>query len=211
LQVHLSALRQLIVKKLTRHANDVHDAANSSSLSVMPRRRHVVADKQQLAETAMLSKFLYHSIDDTIEDTLQPQMPPPVDVPPTVVCDDPLETTAETTAGLRFGRRIEWRLADDVCLLTNSDMPIFGCGTHPCISLKLRDMHRPINVLTGIDYWLDGLMCQVPEVLMCYHLDGIVKKYELVKTGASCLRAPVCTANVQRTCLTCQTVSSTHN
>jgi len=47
------------------------------------------------------------------------------------------------------------------------------------------DMSRRINVLTGVDYWLDGLMCNVPEVLMCYHLDGIVQKYDMVKTGAS--------------------------
>ena len=25
-------------------------------------------------------------------------------------------------------------------------------------------------------------MLQVPEVLMCYHLDGLVQKYELIKT-----------------------------
>ena len=43
-------------------------------------------------------------------------------------------------------------------------------------------MKKPINILTGLDYWLDNLMCQVPEVVMCYHLDGIVQKYELLKT-----------------------------
>lgn len=61
-------------------------------------------------------------------------------------------------------------------------MPIFGGGTHPCISLRLRDMSKPISVLTGIDYWLDNLMSNVPELVMCYHLNGIVQKYELVKT-----------------------------
>ena len=61
-------------------------------------------------------------------------------------------------------------------------MPIFGGGTHPCISLRLRDVSKPINVLTGIDYWLDNLMSNVPEVVMCYHLKGIVQKYELIKT-----------------------------
>lgn len=61
-------------------------------------------------------------------------------------------------------------------------MPIFGGGTHPCISLRLRDMNKPISVLTGIDYWLDNLMSNVPEVVMCYHLNGIVQKYELIKT-----------------------------
>lgn len=25
-------------------------------------------------------------------------------------------------------------------------------------------------------------MCNVPEVVMCYHLDGLVQKYEIIKT-----------------------------
>lgn len=66
--------------------------------------------------------------------------------------------------------------------VSGTDMPIFGGGTHPCISLRLRDMSKPISVLTGIDYWLDNLMSNVPEVVMCYHLNGIVQKYELIKT-----------------------------
>ena len=41
--------------------------------------------------------------------------------------------------------------------------------------LDYRDMRKPINVLTGLDYWLDNLMCNVPELAMCYHLNGIVK------------------------------------
>jgi len=36
---------------------------------------------------------------------------------------------------------------------------------------------KPINVLTGLDYWLDNLMCNVPEVAMCYHQNGIVQVY----------------------------------
>ena len=35
-------------------------------------------------------------------------------------------------------------------------------------------MDSPINVLTGMDYWLNNLMCNVPEIAMCYHLNGIV-------------------------------------
>jgi hypothetical protein len=67
-------------------------------------------------------------------------------------------------------------------MLIGSNLPIFGDEEHPCVSLRLRDMKKPINVLTGLDYWLDNLMCQVPEVVMCYHLDGIVQQYELIKT-----------------------------
>ena len=38
-----------------------------------------------------------------------------------------------------------------------------------------RDATKPINVLTGLDYWLDNLMCNVPELVMCYHIEGIVQ------------------------------------
>lgn len=49
-------------------------------------------------------------------------------------------------------------------------------------------MQTPINVLTGLDYWLDNLMSNVPEVAMCYHLNGIVQvcrnmKGEVCKVG----------------------------
>ena len=44
-----------------------------------------------------------------------------------------------------------------------------------CVVILHRDMRRPITVLTGLDYWLDNLMCNVPELAMCFHLDGIVQ------------------------------------
>jgi len=43
-------------------------------------------------------------------------------------------------------------------------------------------MKKPINVLRGIDYWFDNLMCNVLEVMMCYHLNDIVQKKEMIKT-----------------------------
>ena len=60
-------------------------------------------------------------------------------------------------------------------------MPIFGDADHPAVSLKLSDAGKPIEILTGMDMWLDNLMCNVPEVVMCYHLNGIVNQYERVK------------------------------
>lgn len=41
--------------------------------------------------------------------------------------------------------------------------------------LVFRDNNKPINVLTGIDYWLDNLICNVPELVMCFHVNGIVQ------------------------------------
>lgn len=43
------------------------------------------------------------------------------------------------------------------------------------VCLFFRDNNKPINILTGIDYWLDNLMCNVPELVMCFHVNGIVQ------------------------------------
>lgn len=80
-----------------------------------------------------------------------------------------------------FQHNILWEF-EDIQMLVGSNLPIFGGGKYPAVSLRLRECGNPINVLTGLDYWLDNLMCNVPEVAMCYHLDGIVQYYDLYKT-----------------------------
>uniref|UniRef100_F6UHR3 Erythroid differentiation-related factor 1 n=1 Tax=Ciona intestinalis TaxID=7719 RepID=F6UHR3_CIOIN len=80
-----------------------------------------------------------------------------------------------------FERTICWSF-EDLQMLLGTNMPIFGGGEYPAVSLRLRDSSKPINVLTGIDYWLDNLICNVPEVVMCFHVNGIVKNYEVIRT-----------------------------
>ncbi|XP_041921399.1 erythroid differentiation-related factor 1 isoform X3 [Alosa sapidissima] len=89
----------------------------------------------------------------------------------------------ESSQGLRndFVRNIMWTF-EDIHMLVGSNMPIFGGGRYPAVSLRLRDNNKPINILTGMDYWLDNLMCNVPELVMCFHVNGIVQKYEMIKT-----------------------------
>ncbi|XP_075699216.1 erythroid differentiation-related factor 1 isoform X2 [Rhinoderma darwinii] len=89
----------------------------------------------------------------------------------------------ENSQGLKndFVRNILWTF-EDIHMLVGSNMPIFGGGRYPAVSLRLRDNNKPINVLTGIDYWLDNLICNVPELVMCFHVNGIVQKYEMIKT-----------------------------
>lgn len=75
-------------------------------------------------------------------------------------------------------------------MLIDSDLPIFGSGEtrRPCISLRLRDARSPpINVLTGLDYWLDNLMSNVPEVAMCYHVNGFVQVKLIMWLGSNCV------------------------
>ncbi|XP_045147320.1 erythroid differentiation-related factor 1 [Echinops telfairi] len=95
----------------------------------------------------------------------------------------PLFNDGESSQGLKndFVRNILWTF-EDIHMLVGSNMPIFGGGRYPAVSLRLRDNNKPINVLTGIDYWLDNLICNVPELVMCFHVNGIVQKYEMIKT-----------------------------
>ncbi|KAL8603667.1 hypothetical protein ACOMHN_017164 [Nucella lapillus] len=80
-----------------------------------------------------------------------------------------------------FRRQMLWTF-EHLRMLIGTDLPVFSVGDHPCVSVRLRESSQPINVVTGLDYWLDNLMCNVPEVAMCYHIDGLVQKYELIKT-----------------------------
>lgn len=153
-------------------------------------KRQPASQNEAIHQKSLLSKFLHHSLltnttsekrDSRNLDFFQsnshiehgPLLPDPnieENVP------DPNHTNHN------FNRNVVWTF-EDIRMLVGTDSPaIFGGSDHPCICLRLRDMHEPINVLTGIDYWLDNLMCNVPEVVMCYHLDGLVQKYEIIKT-----------------------------
>lgn len=145
-------------------------------------------------QRSLLSKFLYHSISHNEEGSSSKSSPSREQLevnllrPPFQLIGPPLpepnieenvpdpEHTKHT-----YNRTVEWTF-ENIRMLIGTDMAIFGGQSRPCISLRLRDMSEPINVLTGIDYWLDNLMCNVPEVVMCYHLDGLVQKYEIIKT-----------------------------
>lgn len=132
-------------------------------------------DNAAVQQRSLLSKFLYHSLSTAavskseLNDALDiklaanqsakhlqygPLLPEPnieENVP------DPKHTKHT------YNRNVIWTF-EDIRMLIGTDMAIFGGSSRPCISLRLRDMRQPINVLTGIDYWLDNLMCNVPEV-----------------------------------------------
>lgn len=128
----------------------------------------------------LLSKFLYHSI--TGSDGAEEKEYVPHQIPQLPLLPQPIrEDIVSQNEPHQFTRNILWTF-EDIRMLIGNDMPIFGNASRPCISLRLRDMKKPINVLTGIDYWLDNLMCNVPEIFLCFHQDGIVQKYEHVKT-----------------------------
>ncbi|XP_076295316.1 erythroid differentiation-related factor 1 [Lasioglossum baleicum] len=140
-------------------------------------------NRNTLQQRNLVSKFLYHSIvvaDNKEQNDAKPELPVKT-LEPCLPEPSQEEKMPDPNYNHNFARNIVWTF-ENIQMLIGTDMPIFGGQTHPCISLRLRDMTKPINILTGIDYWLDNLMCNVPEVVMCYHLHGIVQKYELIKT-----------------------------
>lgn len=171
-------LRTFILEHILSYGNEQHN------FCLKERSREALQTKN------LLSKFLYHSLKQTGDvDYSSPSVPTqltsrraslPIIGP---VLPEPKieENVPDPKSSHAFNRNVVWTF-EDIRMLIGTDMPIFGGPNRPCISLRLRDAAQPINVLTGIDYWLDNLMCNVPEVVMCYHLDGIVQKYEIIKT-----------------------------
>ncbi|XP_071089090.1 erythroid differentiation-related factor 1-like isoform X2 [Haliotis cracherodii] len=156
--------------------------------------------RNTLQNRSMYSKFLYHSLsasaceDNPVSGVSVNELIPQnqsVSIPNASSVTKKTAPSTEEQAvipdplpkpeGSGYHREVYWTF-EDIHMLIGTDLPIFGGGTHPCVSLKLRDSATPINVLTGLDCWLDNLMCNVPEVAMCFHLNGIVQKYELIKT-----------------------------
>ncbi|VDK49193.1 unnamed protein product [Gongylonema pulchrum] len=71
----------------------------------------------------------------------------------------------------------------DLNILVDVNLPIFGCKSHPCVTLHPKDLkQRPINFLTGVDLYLDQSMCNAPEALLCWHMGGYVQEYEVIRT-----------------------------
>lgn len=137
-------------------------------------------------ERAMVSKFLHYSMPKMLgshevfnQDNVitPPESNEMLNLPEPPSLVEPHETCQITGPT----RNVLWEF-ENMQMLLGSNLPIFGGANHPVVSLRLHDASKPINVLTGLDYWLDNLICNVPELAMCYHINGIVQKYEIYKT-----------------------------
>ncbi|KAL3830291.1 hypothetical protein ACJIZ3_019093 [Penstemon smallii] len=67
-------------------------------------------------------------------------------------------------------------------MLLGSDLLIFSNEKYVAVSLHLWDVSRKVTPLTWLEAWLDNFMASVPELAICYHQDGVVQGYELLKT-----------------------------
>ncbi|KAF5200707.1 Erythroid differentiation-related factor [Thalictrum thalictroides] len=67
-------------------------------------------------------------------------------------------------------------------MLLGSDLLLFSNEKYVAVSLHLWDVTRQETPLTWLEAWLDNIMASVPELAICYHQNGVVQGYELLKT-----------------------------
>ncbi|KDO83903.1 hypothetical protein CISIN_1g000487mg [Citrus sinensis] len=67
-------------------------------------------------------------------------------------------------------------------MLLGSDLLLFSNEKYVAVSLHLWDVARQVTPLTWLEAWLDNVMASVPELAICYHENGVVQGYELLKT-----------------------------
>jgi len=142
-----------------------------------------------IQEKTLNSKFLHYSIADTPNDSKNDnyqQSTTASELNPNILSlpqPFPEEQFPDYPKDHNFNQTILWTFGD-VKMMIGSDLPIFKNGTS-FQSLRLKDLSKhskSMNDLPLVDYWLDNLICNIPEVLLCHHLDGKVQKYEKVKT-----------------------------
>ncbi|KAL8162436.1 hypothetical protein V2J09_013925 [Rumex salicifolius] len=68
-------------------------------------------------------------------------------------------------------------------MLLGSDLLMFSNDKYVAVSLHLWDVSRQVTPLTWLEAWLDNVMASIPELAICYHENGVVQGYELLKTN----------------------------
>ncbi|XP_034676154.1 uncharacterized protein LOC117906966 isoform X1 [Vitis riparia] len=80
-----------------------------------------------------------------------------------------------------FSRVLFWQF-HNFRMLLGSDLLLFSNEKYVAVSLHLWDVTRQVTPLTWLEAWLDNVMASVPELAICYHQNGVVQGYELLKT-----------------------------
>ncbi|XVF30015.1 hypothetical protein REPUB_Repub16aG0020700 [Reevesia pubescens] len=80
-----------------------------------------------------------------------------------------------------FLRVLYWQF-HNFRMLLGSDLLLFSNEKYAAVSLHLWDVTRQVTPITWLEAWLDNVMASVPELAICYHQNGVVQGYELLKT-----------------------------
>ncbi|KAG7381193.1 hypothetical protein PHYPSEUDO_006318 [Phytophthora pseudosyringae] len=80
-----------------------------------------------------------------------------------------------------FQRILKWKF-NDLKMVLGSQVLLFSNQEHPAVSLKLHDMDKELSLCTVLDYYLDNVIANIPELAICMHSKGLVRGYKLVET-----------------------------
>ncbi|DAZ96445.1 TPA: hypothetical protein N0F65_006491 [Lagenidium giganteum] len=81
-----------------------------------------------------------------------------------------------------FQRILKWKF-HDLKMILGSEMLLFSNKEHPAVSLRLHDMDKELSLCTVLDYYLDNVIANIPELAICMHSKGFVRGYKLVETS----------------------------
>ncbi|KAF0702990.1 Aste57867_7710 [Aphanomyces stellatus] len=80
-----------------------------------------------------------------------------------------------------FQRTFKWKF-QDMKMILGSDVQLFSNKDHPAVSLKLHDVDKDMSLCTALDYYLDNVIANIPELAICMHSKGYVRGYQLIQT-----------------------------
>jgi hypothetical protein len=80
-----------------------------------------------------------------------------------------------------FKQLLQYQL-DDVKIAMGSDITVYSTSEHPALVIKPIDSSRDIEFSTCLDYYLDNVMSNVPELAVYMHSKGFLRGVQVVKT-----------------------------
>ncbi|CDW87761.1 erythroid differentiation-related factor 1 [Stylonychia lemnae] len=80
-----------------------------------------------------------------------------------------------------FGRVLQLKIGN-FKMLIGSNLLIFYKSMNYPISLRILQQEKKLNPLSCLDIWLDNVLHNVDESAICYHKNGVVQEYKLLKT-----------------------------
>lgn len=80
-----------------------------------------------------------------------------------------------------YRQTLRWQL-QEMRLALGSDMILYSTEEHPLLTAKPLDTGRPIEMSLCLDYYLDNVMANVPELALFMHSKGFLRGVSVLKT-----------------------------